>query len=86
MIEELKFDQALAEINNEVSRLNQYIDENKPWQLANSDKEKLLEVLGFVFFNLKSLILPLSSFMPETAAKMKKQLETLKPEPLFPRK
>ena len=85
LVEELKFDQALAEINKIVSELNSYIDENKPWGLAKSNKEKLAEVLGFVFQSLSSLVPSLSPFMPETAAKMKKQLETLEPEPLFPR-
>ena len=85
LIEELKFDQALEVVNQEVTRLNQYIDQNKPWELAKRDKEKLTEVLTSVFQSISSLVFPLSSFMPETAAKMKKQLETLKPEPLFPR-
>jgi len=86
LIENLKFDQALSEIENEVTRLNQYIEEKKPWELAKNDKAKLVEVLGFVFQSLSSLVLPLSSFMPETTEKMKHQLETLEPEPLFPRK
>ena len=85
LIEELKFDQALQKIASEITKLNQYIEENKPWELAKTDKEKLSEVLNHVFFNLKSLILPLSPFMPKTAEKMKSQLETLEPEPLFPR-
>ena len=85
LIKELKFDQALAEIAGEITKLNQYIDKNKPWKLAKSDKEKLSEVLLFVHQSLSSLVLPLSYFMPETAEKMKKQLETLEPEPLFPR-
>lgn len=85
LVEELKFDQALAKINGEVTKLNQYIDQNKPWELAESDKEKLTEVLSKVFQSLSSLVLPLSPFMPETAEKIKKQLETLEPKPLFPR-
>ncbi|TSC93629.1 MAG: protein containing C-terminal region/beta chain of methionyl-tRNA synthetase [Candidatus Berkelbacteria bacterium Athens1014_28] len=85
LIEELKFDQALMEIWKIVGELNSYIDDNKPWELAKSDQKKLSEVLSFVFSNLSSLISPILPFMPETAEKMKKQLETLEPEPLFPR-
>ena len=86
LIQDLKFDQALQEINSEVTRLNQYIEENKPWELAKSNKEKLVVVLSKVHQSLIGLVVLLSPFMPETAEKMKKQLETLKPKPLFPRK
>lgn len=85
LIEGCKFDQALSEINQEVSKLNQFIEENKPWELAKNDKVKLAGVLSEVYSSLQALVLPLSPFMPETAEKMKTQLETLSPEPLFPR-
>ena len=85
LIEELKFDQALQEINSEIARLNQYIEENKPWELAKRNKDELVLILTKVYQALESLILPLSIFMPETSEKMKKQLETLEPKPLFPR-
>ena len=85
LIEELKFDQALQEVNSEIARLNQYIEENKPWELAKKNKDELVLILTKVYQALESLILPLSIFMPETSEKMKKQLETLEPKPLFPR-
>jgi len=85
LIEELRFDQALQEINGEIARLNQYIEENKPWELAKKNKDELVLILTKVYQALESLILPLSIFMPETSEKMKKQLETLEPKPLFPR-
>jgi len=86
LVEELKFDQALEEINSIISKSNQFIEENKPWDLAKSDQDKLGQVLSEVHRSLSSLVLPLSCFMPEIAAEMKKQLETLEPAPLFPRK
>jgi methionyl-tRNA synthetase len=85
LVEKLKFDQALQEINNEITRQNQYIEENKPWELAKKNKDELVLILTKVYQILESLILPLSIFMPETAEKMKKQLKTLEPEPLFPK-
>ena len=85
LIEELKFDQALQEVNSEIARLNQYIEENKPWELAKKNKDELVLILTKVYQALESLILSLSIFMPETSEKMKKQLETLEPKPLFPR-
>jgi len=85
LVEELKFDQALQEVNSEITRLNQYIEENKPWELAKKNKDELVLILTKVYQALESLILPLSIFMPETANNMRVQLETLKPAPLFPR-
>ncbi|MCX6812205.1 MAG: methionine--tRNA ligase [Candidatus Berkelbacteria bacterium] len=85
LIEELKFDQALTEIWKVIAELNQFIDQSKPWELAKSDSGKLVEVLSEVHRSLSNLVTPISYFMPETADKMKHQLETLKPEPLFPR-
>jgi methionyl-tRNA synthetase len=85
LIENLKFDQALQEISGKISKLNQYIEENKPWELAKTDTEKLSEVLRSVHSSLSGLIAPLYPFMPETSEKMQSQLEALQPEPLFPR-
>jgi methionyl-tRNA synthetase len=85
LIEELKFDQALQEITGEITKLNQCIEENKPWELAKTDQSKLAEVLLFVYNGLMEIVPQISPFMPETAEKMKKQLEILEPEALFPR-
>jgi len=85
LIEELKFDQALQEIASEITKLNQYIEENKPWELAKTDQSKLAEVLTHVHAGLVDISPQVAPFMPETAEKMKKQLETLEPEALFPR-
>ena len=85
LIEEKKFDAALIEIWKGIKEQNQYIDKEKPWELNKNNPERLSEVLSNVHSFLSSLVLQLSCFMPETAEKMKNQLETLKPEPLFPR-
>ena len=85
LIEEKKFDAALIEIWKGIKEQNQYIDKEKPWELAKNNPEKLPEVLLNIYSFLSSLVPVISCFMPETAEKMKNQLETLKPEPLFPR-
>ncbi len=84
-IKNLKFDKALQRIVSIAEFTNKVIDDNKPWKLAKSDKNKLKEVLQAVFEFLKLINERIQPFMPETAEKMEKQLETLKPEPLFPR-
>lgn len=85
LLEERKFELALKEIWQGIKEQNQYIDQNKPWELAKTDKASLVEVLASVYQFLSSSVLPLSYFMPETAEKMNKQLKTLEPEALFPR-
>ncbi|MFA7244528.1 MAG: methionine--tRNA ligase [Patescibacteria group bacterium] len=84
-IESLKMELALKRVIASAQSLNQYIDENKPWSLAKTDMEKCTEVLNNVRDNLIYLSDFIMPFMPEAGKGMKKQLETLEPEPLFPR-
>ena len=42
---ELRFDRALAEVWLLIRGLNQYIEEEKPWELSKSDTTQLGEVL-----------------------------------------
>ncbi len=84
-LEALYFDQALSEIWLEIRGLNQQIEADKPWELAKFDAEKLTSVLIDYYENLVVIAEKIVPFMPQTAEKMKTQLHTLKPEPLFPR-
>lgn len=84
-IENLCFEEALINIWKGIKNCNSLIDEKKPWELAKSDKEALSEVLNVLYNNLFGISELIEPFMPETSEKMKKQLETLVPEPLFPR-
>jgi methionyl-tRNA synthetase len=84
-VEKLDFYGALVGLGNIVNDQNAYIDKEKPWELAKSNADKLSQVLNSVYqvlVELAEIILP---FMPDTTGKMKGQLESLKPEPLFPR-
>jgi len=84
-IENLRFNEALAGIWEVVRSCNQIIEQKKPWELAKTDTKKLADVLGDVYKKLSTIAEAVEPFMPETSEKMKKQLKTLKPEPLFPR-
>ena len=67
-----RFDRALDEVWEQIHGLNQYIDEEKPWQLAKSnDKEHLREVLAYLVSNLLEIADLLTPFLPDTAAKVK---------------
>lgn len=90
-IEDCRFDRALEEVWEQVRGLNQYIEEQKPWQLAKSgDKEHLSEVLSKQVSDLLQIANLLAPFLPETSLKIRKVFEegiirTLETT-LFPRK
>ncbi|HSH31596.1 MAG TPA: methionine--tRNA ligase, partial [Candidatus Saccharimonadales bacterium] len=67
---ELRFDRALAEIWELVKGLNQYIDAEKPWELAKTDPPHLKEVLAHVVADLLQIVELLLPFMPETSQKI----------------
>lgn len=85
-IKNLQLEMALQSIWKLVRETNVLIDEKKPWNLAKEEKKLELErVLNLAFYRLCSIANLLFPFMPETSEKMKKQLEMLEPEVLFPR-
>jgi methionyl-tRNA synthetase len=85
LIENLKFDEALKEIWKNIKAANNYIEQNKPWELAKTDLKKLQEVLRELYGQLSIISYQLSVILPSTSAKIESQLQTLNPEPLFPR-
>jgi len=85
-IKNLQFETALQSVWKLVRETNVLIDEKKPWELAKNDGELELDrVLNLAYWRLGTIATLLEPFMPETAEKMKKQLETLRPEVMFPR-
>jgi len=85
-IEALDFMGATRKILEFVEAQNRYIAENEPWKMvAEGKKQKAEEVLFTAYSNLFEIANVIAPFMPETSEKMKKQLETLEPEVLFPR-
>jgi methionyl-tRNA synthetase len=85
-LEALNFMDALETIRRMVDTVNEQIEEGKPWQLARDNKTgALTELLDNVYWVLGCIGKNIAPFMPETAEKIKDQLKTLKPEPIFPR-
>jgi methionyl-tRNA synthetase len=71
-IEDCRFDRALDEVWEQVRGLNQYIDEQKPWEINKTgDKEHLAEVLAYQVSCLLEIADLLAPFMPDTATKMR---------------
>lgn len=77
-MKELRVADALTDIFVVFKRLNKYIDETTPWILAKDDSKK--ERLATVMYNLTEGICIgtalLAPFLPETAEKIMKQLNT----------
>jgi methionyl-tRNA synthetase len=75
---ECRFDRALSEIWEQVRGLNQYIDEEKPWELAKKDEEKehLQDVLARQVGDLLQIADLLTPFLPDTAAKIRAVFDT----------
>lgn len=71
-IEDCRFDRALDGIWDQVRGLNQYIDEEKPWEIAKNkdDQEHLREVLAYQASCLLEIAELLQPFLPETAEKI----------------
>lgn len=77
-MQELRVADALTEIFGLFKRCNKYIDETEPWVLAKQEEKK--DRLSTVLYNLVEGILMgaslLEPFMPATAEKIAKQLNT----------
>ncbi|WP_022851310.1 methionine--tRNA ligase [Limisalsivibrio acetivorans] len=86
-ISNLAFNKTLMSIWELVGLYNKYIDEMQPWALAKDESKK--GRLGSVLYNIldgaRLLSILVEPFMPETAAKMRKQLgvsEKVEPAPV----
>ena len=75
---ELKVNEALAEIMEIYKRCNKYIDETTPWILAKDEtkQERLKTVLYNLLESIRTATVLLQAFLPETADKIFKQLNT----------
>lgn len=88
---ECRFDRALDEVWVQVRGLNQYIEEEKPWEIAKeADKDHLREVLAYMCGALIEIAELLVPFLPETAERITKLfVDGVVGElsaPLFPKK
>lgn len=74
---ECRFDRALDHIWDQVRGLNQYIDVEKPWEIAKlGDKDHLREVLAYQVSCLLEIADLLEPFLPDTSKKIKHVFES----------
>lgn len=84
-LETYRFDLAVKEIWDTITQTDQFISEEKPWELEG---EKLKKVLTHLVIHIRSIAQNLKPFLPETAEKIEKQFTGPKitsGAPLFPR-
>jgi methionyl-tRNA synthetase len=90
-LNDCRFDRALDDVWEQVRGLNQYIDEEKPWEIAAADdQEHLKEVLSYQVGSLITIAHLLEPFLPDTAQKIHATFKdgkvNLANTVLFPRK
>lgn len=70
-LSDCRFDQALDEVWEQIKGLSQYIDEQKPWQIAKEkDEQHLKEVLAYLCSCLLEVADLLEPFLPETSKRI----------------
>jgi len=84
-MDKLELNNALEYIWNIIKEDNKFIEDNKPWELSKSDFDKFEKVMQKLTSDLYLIAELLIPFMPDTAEKIKKALETKQVEPLFQR-
>jgi methionyl-tRNA synthetase len=72
LLDDAQLSQALEEIWRLVRRLNQYVEETKPWELSKDDSaaERLDSVLYGLAEGLRVTTLLLHAYMPETTGRL----------------
>lgn len=83
-----KFNEALGFIWEKIGKLDKYINDEKPWTLADTDPGKLAEVLEACVIDIQQIAILLQPFMPETAKTIAEQFQgpkVVSQKSLFPR-
>lgn len=83
--EMMNLDKELDSTMEQVRDMNKLIEDTKPWELVKNDESKFKEVMKKLFTELFVVSERLMPFLPETAEKIKKALETKERVILFER-
>jgi len=87
-LSEFRFPDALSFVWDKISELDKFINDEKPWELAKKDLDRLKSVLAHCIDEIQEIGILLEPFMPETSAKILEQFKgpkILSQKPLFPR-
>jgi len=87
-ISEYKFNDALFFVWQKITKVDQFINEEKPWDLLKTDPLRCKSVLAHCIDQIQEIALLLEPFLPETAEIITNQFKGPKivsQKPLFPR-
>ena len=87
-LSEYKFNDALSIIWGKITRLDKFINDEKPWELAKNQNQRLKSVLEHSVDQIQEIANLLGPFLPETSEKILRQFEVSEIKsaaPLFPR-
>jgi len=85
LVEKFEIGRALESIWSQIRDANKYIEDNKPWETSKSNQSKFSKDMEFLLLEIDMIAKLLTPFMPDTAEKIKKALETKQVGPLFQR-
>lgn len=87
-LESFKFNDALSFVWAKITKLDQYINEEKPWELAKNQNPRLKSVLAHAVDQIQEIAALLEPFLPETSKKIEQQFQgpkIISQPSLFPR-
>lgn len=87
-LESYRFNEALSTVWQKITKVDQFINEEKPWELLKTDPERCKSVLAHCVNQIQKIGLLLTPFMPETSDNISKQFKGPKivsSSSLFPR-
>ena len=87
-LSEYRFNDAISIVWEKITKLDKFINDEKPWDLAKNNNPRLKSVLEHSVDQIQEIAELLKPFLPETSEKIIKQFEgsqILSGSPLFPR-
>ena len=87
-LEEYKFNDAISFVGQKITKVDQFISEEKPWELLKTNPERCKSVLNHCVDQIQEIAILLAPFMPETSNKIAAQFrgpKIISEKSLFPR-
>jgi len=87
-LSEYKFNEAIIFVWEKITKLNQFIDSQKPWDLIKNENPRAKDILNHVVDGIVEIAALIEPFLPETAEKIEEQFtkpQIVSQKPLFPR-
>ncbi len=83
-----KFNEALSYVWQKITKVDQFINAEKPWELIKKDQDRAKSVLAHCVDQIQEIAILLTPFMPQTSEQISQQFKGPKivsQKSLFPR-